>query len=364
MSRERKVYLDCNATTPLAEDVLRAIYSALADCWANPSSSHNEGKKAKVVIDNARHWVSKMINSTERDVIFTSGGTESNNLAIHSAVEYYSSSRDFGRLPHVVTTNLEHDSVALCVQALKQKGCIDLSVVLASHEDGTVHAEDIVAELRPNTVLVSVMMANNETGIIQPVSEIASAVKKWSTQQKTRILIHTDAAQAIGKIPVDVEDLGVDYLTIAGHKFYGPRTGALYARNPGVDTPIHAMLYGGGQERNFRPGTENTGMIAGLGKAAELVCKNLDEYSRKMVNSRDYLESNLEEAFEGSVQFNGRFLTSRRLPNTCNVSFVDSRLGGSQILASLQHTLASNGSACHEGASSYWSSRSHCTASA
>jgi selenocysteine lyase len=290
------IYLDYNATTPLAPEVLESIHDALANSWANPSSSHSLGMKAKSVVTTARHWVAEMVGGSDEDIIFTSGGTESNGLVYHSCIEHYHHlypKSDW--LPHIVTTNLEHDSVLLTVQSLKSKGSIELTVVEASHGSGIITSANVVAALRPNTIAVSVMLANNETGVIQPVQEINEAVKQWEEINSSHhILLHTDAAQAIGKISVNVDELAVDYLTIVGHKFYGPRIGALYARKPGLLAPIYPMLFGGGQERNFRPGTENTGMIAGLGKAAELVCKHIGDYYHHMETIRDYLEQQLE----------------------------------------------------------------------
>lgn len=357
---EEKIYLDYNATTPLEPSVLTAIQDALRDAWGNPSSSYTSGKRAGQVIKQARSSIAHMIGSLGSDIIFTSGGTEANNMVIHSALEFFSIFNEEqgncnpSQKPHVITSNLEHDSIQLPLLKLEEQGKIEVTFVPASQGSGAVTAEAILQAVKPNTCLVTVMMANNETGVIQPVEDISKAIrsqnKSRSSQKLPRILIHTDAAQAIGKIRVDVNELGVDYLTIVGHKFYGPRIGALFVRNPQIDTPLYPMFYGGGQERNFRPGTENTGMIAGLGQASQLVLDNLDQYHDNMKMVRDYLEIRLKETFEDKIQFNGKFKTSDRIPNTCNVSFLGSGLEGRKILTAVKKLQASVGAACHSDA--------------
>ncbi|XP_077998899.1 selenocysteine lyase-like [Glandiceps talaboti] len=351
---KKSIYLDYNATTPLEDEVLSAIHDALRDAWGNPSSSHDAGKKAKAVIDQARSCIAEMINAVSQDIIFTSGGTEANNLVIHTAMKHFHDtfpqSHGSPCLPHIITSNLEHDSVKLVIDNFVDEEKIEASFIPASKLTGHVEVEDIIAAVRPNTCLVTIMMANNETGVIQPITEIMKAVKLLNRDPKTelpRILLHTDAAQAIGKICVDTQELGVDYLTVVGHKFYAPRIGALFVKGPGKSTPLSPMFYGGGQERNFRPGTENTGMIAGLGKAAELVVKNIDQYEKHMREVRDYLEDRLTKIFGERVHFNGRFENSKRIPNTCNVSIRGEGLQGNKILKCTKHIQASVGAACH-----------------
>ncbi|XP_061539054.1 selenocysteine lyase isoform X2 [Phycodurus eques] len=296
-----RIYMDYNATTPVAPEVIQATNEALWDAWGNPSSSYVEGMKAKALITRSRENVARMVGGNPEDIFFTSGGTESNNMVLHSAVEHFREQHgdagegDDGNLPHIISCNVEHDSVKLVAEHLKKKGKADWTCVPVSKVTGRVEADDVVAAVRPTTCLVSIMLANNETGIIMPVGEISERVRSLKQQDKrVRVLIHTDAAQALGKIPVDVKQLGVDYLTVVGHKFYGPRIGALFVNGPGVKTPLHAMLIGGGQERNFRPGTENTPMIAGLGKAAELVTAHLSDYESHTLDIREYLEERLK----------------------------------------------------------------------
>ncbi|XP_078691090.1 selenocysteine lyase-like isoform X2 [Branchiostoma floridae x Branchiostoma belcheri] len=363
---QRTVYLDYNATTPLEPEVLTAIQTALQTAWGNPSSSYEAGKKAKAAIDTARTNIAKMVGGKKEDVIFTSGGTEANNMVILTAMKHFWSSFPEAQgggdtengptqhrsvKPHIITTNIEHDSVRLPLEAFQKEGRIDVTFVPASKLTGRVEVQDVLAAVRPSTCLVTIMMANNETGIIMPVADIMRAVRSVNSENRSapqpRILLHTDAAQTIGKVPVDVEELGVDYLTVVGHKFYGPRIGALYIRGLRQDTPLYPMLYGGGQEDNYRPGTENTGMIAGLGMAASLVNQNLEKYESHMREVRDYLEQQLKDRFGSSVHFNGRLTGSERIPNTCNVSILGQGLQGQRVLSRCPHLQASVGSACH-----------------
>ncbi|XP_065773235.1 selenocysteine lyase isoform X4 [Muntiacus reevesi] len=278
----RKVYMDYNATTPLEPEVIEAMTEAMREAWGNPSSSYPAGRKAKEIINTARENLAKMIGGQPQDVIFTSGGTESNNLVIQSVVKHFHKvhaangdtggrpSPVDGALPHIITCTVEHDSIRLPLEHLGEEHVAEVTFVPVSKVNGQVEAEDILAAIRPATCLVTIMLANNETGVVMPVPEISRRVRALNQQRAAGglpgVLVHTDAAQALGKRRVDVRDLGVDFLTIVGHKFYGPRIGALYVRGLGEQTPLYPMLFGGGQERNFRPGTENTPMIAGLGK--------------------------------------------------------------------------------------------------
>uniref|UniRef100_A0A672IUZ6 Selenocysteine lyase n=1 Tax=Salarias fasciatus TaxID=181472 RepID=A0A672IUZ6_SALFA len=332
--------MDYNATTPLEPEVIEAISEALQEAWGNPSSNYLAGAKAKAIINESRENVARMIGGKAEDIIFTSGGTEANNLVLHTAMEHFRKSRSSAKgvegsrngydgLPHIITSNVEHDSVKLVAEHLQSEAKADVTFVPVSKVTGRVEVEDVVAAVQSNTCLISIMLANNETGVIMPVQEICSRVKSLNKQrQHVRILLHTDAAQALGKIPVDVGELGVDYLTIVGHKFYAPRIGALYVDGPGTRTPLHPMLFGGGQERNFRPGTENTPMIAGLGKAAKLVASNLSAYESCMRSTKLYLENRLQTVFKNRIHFNSHYPGSDILPNTCNVSILGRTLQG------------------------------------
>uniref|UniRef100_A0A8C2U1V2 Selenocysteine lyase n=1 Tax=Coturnix japonica TaxID=93934 RepID=A0A8C2U1V2_COTJA len=347
----RRVYLDHNATTPLAPEAARAMDEAARQAWGNPSSSHPAGKKAKELIESARESLARLVGGRPEDIVFTSGGTEANNMVIHTALRYFRESQGQA-VPHIVTSNVEHDSIRLPLEQLVKECLAEATFVPVSPRSGRAEVDDVLSAVRPTTCLVTIMLANNETGVIMPVAELSQHIRALNQRRAVeglpRILVHTDAAQMIGKGRVDVQELGVDYLTVVGHKFYGPRIGSLYVRGPGTTTPLHPMFFGGGQERNFRPGTENTPMIAGLGKAAELVSRNWEAYEAHMRDVRDYLEARLEASFgKLRIHFNSQFTGSKRLCNTCNVSILGSGLQGRRVLSNCKTLLASVGAACH-----------------
>ncbi|XP_025023159.1 selenocysteine lyase [Python bivittatus] len=366
ISPSRKIYLDYNATTPLAPEVIETVKEAMHEAWGNPSSSYEAGQRAKKIINEARESLAKMVGGRFQDIIFTSGGTEANNLVIHTAVKDFMKNskqstvgtgeghqeKTLGTLPHIIISCIEHDSVRLPVEYLEKEQKAEATFVPVSKVTRRVEVDDVIAAIHPTTCLVSVMLANNETGVVMPISELSQQIEVINQKRKAsglpRILVHTDAAQMIGKGRVDVQDLGVDYLTIVGHKFYAPRIGALYVRGLGVKTPLHPMLFGGGQEWSFRPGTENTPMIAGLGKAAELVNEKSELYEAHMRKVRDYLEERLEIVFgRQNIHFNCRVEDSKRLCNTCNFSILGSGLQGWLVLSHCRTLLASVGAACH-----------------
>ncbi|XP_062957192.1 selenocysteine lyase isoform X2 [Cynocephalus volans] len=321
------------------------------------------GRKAKDIINTARENLAKMIGGKSQDIIFTSGGTEANNLVIHSMVKYFHENQTSkgdtaehhspvqGAKPHFITCTVEHDSIRLPLEHLAEEQVAVVTFVPVSKVNGQAEVDDILAAIRPTTCLVTIMLANNETGVIMAVPEISRRIKALNQKRVAsglpRILVHTDAAQALGKRRVDVQDLGVDFLTIVGHKFYGPRIGALYIRGLGELTPLYPMLFGGGQEWNYRPGTENTPMIAGLGKAAELVTQNCEAYEAHMKDIRDYLEERLKTEFDKRIHLNSQFPGTERLPNTCNFSIRGPQLQGRLVLAQCRTLLASVGAACH-----------------
>ncbi|XP_032554138.1 selenocysteine lyase isoform X1 [Chiroxiphia lanceolata] len=351
---EGRVYLDHNATTPLAPEAAQAVQDALTQAWGNPSSAHPAGRKAKELIGRARESLAQMVGARPEDIVFTSGGTEANNMVIHTARRHFleSQTEDSPGTPHIVTSSVEHDSIRLPLEQLSKDSLAEATFVPVSPQSGRAEVDDVLAAIRPNTCLVSLMLANNETGVIMPVAELSQRIRalnqRRAGQGLPRVLLHTDAAQMIGKGRVDVQELGVDYLTIVGHKFYGPRIGALYVRGPGSTAPLHPLLFGGGQERSFRPGTENTPMIAGLGQAAELVSKNWEAYEAHMRDVRDYLEARLEASFgKERIHFNSRFKGSKRLCNTSNFSILGPGLQGHRVLAHCKVLLASVGAACH-----------------
>jgi len=347
--RENPLYFDVNATTPLAPSVLDAIQSNLRDAWGNPSSSHVYGKRARDVINQSRVAVARMIGldkeGDEGQVLFMSGGTEANNMVFHSIVEDAKGCEP----PHVIISSIEHDSIVLPAKHLEKEGKITLTII-PPNAYGFVDPLELQRRLTPKTKLVSIMMANNETGIIQPIEEIRDTIRKYEQEHNLRIYFHTDAAQVIGKIPVNASKLGVDYLTIVGHKFYAPRIGSLFVKNLGKPegAPLHPQLFGGGQEGKFRR-TENTGMIAGLGEAARLITSSLETYFENMRKARDHFQEMLIKEFgEDNVHFNGNHPgKNQRIPNTCNFSLIGEGLEGWRILSKVELFVASLGAACH-----------------
>ncbi|KAB7497580.1 Selenocysteine lyase [Armadillidium nasatum] len=312
-----KFYFDYNATTPLAPEVIQTINDSLKEHWGNPSSNHIEGSKAKKALEKAREEVASMISAIPSEILFLSGGTEANNLVLYSAVVHFKKwvisqpDSSFSHMkPHIITTKVEHDSIKY---PLLRRYFVEADVTYLGVENLPT---SVIDNIRPSTCLITVMLANNETGIMFSVAHIARLLsevnKKREAEGLFKILLHTDAAQAIGKLPVDVTDLKVDYLTIVGHKFYGPRVGALYVKKLGSGAPLYPLLYGGGQERGYRSGTENTPMYVGLGKACALVQENVLEYSSHMKKMRVYLERQLKKAFANYIKIN--------CVDPCNVS--------------------------------------------
>jgi len=327
MAEPSPIYLDFNATTPILDEVVDAMLACLRETFGNPSSSHVYGHRARRLVDSAREKVAALIGANADEIVFTSGGTEANNLAIRGLGLA-------GGRNRIVTSAIEHPSVAAPCAALREMGArVD---TVPADEHGRVRAIDIGAFVSEETRLVSVMHANNETGALQPIAEIASIARQAGA------LVHTDAAQSVGKVPVKVEELGVDLLTIAGHKLYAPKgVGALYVKR---GTELHPFVRGGGQEHGLRPGTENVPSIVGLGVACEIAERELRGRAEKMrVLSERLLEALMREV--PGLVLNGH--ETERLPNTINVSFPEA--SGSRLLAAAPEIAASTGSACHEG---------------
>ncbi|CAD7702225.1 unnamed protein product [Ostreobium quekettii] len=309
--------------------------------FRNPSSGHVYGDKCNKAVRTAREQVANLVGARPDEIYFTSCGTESNNWAIWGVV---ASARKRGiEWPHVVTTQVEHPAVLRYVEALREQGLLRYTTV-AVNEEGIVALEDVVGALTQDTVLVSIMHANNEVGSIQPVQQIATAAKRKG------IVVHCDAAQSMGKIDVQVDDLNVDLLSIVGHKFGAPKgVAALYIRS-GVQ--LEPMLRGGGQEAGMRAGTENVLLVVGLGKAAELARLEAVKIPCHMEQMRDKLFAMLQESFgQGAIAVNGPKDSSCCLPNTLNVRI--SGLDAAQLLSSLRNKVAASaGSACHSGKNS------------
>jgi cysteine desulfurase len=324
----RRIYLDANATTPLLPEVLEAMRPFLVGQFGNASSIHQEGQLARSAVEQARASVSRLLGCRPSEVVFTSGGTESDNLAVFGSAKTGD---------HVVSSSVEHHAVLHAVERLADRG-VEVTVVPVDGE-GVVSAEDVRRALRPNTRLVSVMMANNETGVLQPVEEIGRITREAGVR------FHVDAVQAAGKVAIDVEAIGCDLLSISGHKMHGPQgTGALFVRRR---TRLEPLFAGGAHERQRRAGTENVAGIVGLGKAAECAMEALrGGAAERMRELRDRLETGLRESASG---VNGG--RTARVPNTSNVWFAS--LDGEALVIGLdlKGLAVSSGAACSSGAS-------------
>ena len=322
------IYLDYNATTPLDPQVAAAMLPYLHDHFGNPSSGHPFGLTARAAVAQAREQTAALLGCAPDDLIFTSGGTEANNHAIKGVAAAYRSQGN-----HLITSAIEHPAVTEVCRWLETQGC--RVTYLPVDGEGLVSAAAVAQAVTPQTILITLMHANNEVGSIQPLAEIAEIAHHYGA------LLHTDAAQSIGKIPVKVDDLGVDLLSLAGHKLYAPKgIGALYIR-PGVQ--LEKLLHGANHEQNRRAGTENVLELVGLGAACELIDRNLPDYARQMAATRDRLETGLQEYGGPAVRLNGP--RRQRLPNTASVSFKGQ--AADALLARLKQVAASAGAACH-----------------
>ena len=328
----KRIYLDHNATTPIRAEVLAAMLPYFTEEYGNASSIHAFGQNARGAVEQARTQVAALVGARAADIMFTSGGTESNNHAILGVVAAAP-----GKAKHVITSAIEHVAVLDPCRALAKSG-VDLTV-LPVDRDGLVNPEDVRSAIRPETVLITLMLANNEIGTIEPIEEIGNIAAEKG------IVFHTDAVQAAGKIPIDIERLGVDLLSISAHKFCGPKgVGALYIRK---GTQLEPLLYGGHSERDRRPGTEDVAAIAGMGKAAELALAGLHEESERVRNLRDRLEQGLLDRVPYSWVNGAR---APRVPNTANLSFPFIE-GESMVIAlDLKGIACSTGAACSSGA--------------
>ncbi|MDR2468429.1 MAG: cysteine desulfurase [Spirochaetaceae bacterium] len=330
---ERKVYLDYNATTPLHNEVKAEMIADL-DVYGNASSMHSDGREARARIEKARRSVAALIGAKPEQIVFTSGGSESNNMVFQTMRDVIRSGTD-GRNELIITA-IEHPCVLNSAKYMQSLGC--KVTILPVDEHGKIKMDAYKAALCERTLLVSVMFANNEIGVIQDIGKIAALAKEAGAW------VHTDAVQAAGKIPVDVTALGVDYLTLSCHKIYGPKgVGALFRRQ---NAPLMPLIHGGHQEDGFRAGTYNSPGILGFGKAAELAQAGLDEYQKKMRALRIRLRDGLCEKIP-NIKVNGH--PEDVLPNTLNISFPGSE--GEAILLSLdlKGIEVSTGSACASG---------------
>jgi cysteine desulfurase len=321
------IYLDYNATTPLPPEVVDAMLPYLREHFGNPSSRHVYGRRTHDAIDRARGDVAALIGGDADEIIFTSGGTEANNLAIRGTIARASQRR-------VVTSTVEHPATARPVAWLEQQGWDVVRVGVDT--GGRARVPELDAAITSATVLVTIMHSNNETGVLQPLQEAVYFARRAGAY------VHTDAAQSVGKVPIDVRAMDVDLLSIAGHKLYGPKgIGALYVRR---GTALDALTLGAGHERGLRPGTENVASIVGFGAACAIAQHGLDRERLRVRALRDRLWEQLAQAIP-DLALNGN--ADHRLPNTLNVRFP--RVSGETLLTATPEIAASTGSACHEG---------------
>ena len=332
MVEVQRFYFDHNATTPVSPAVLEVLVPALLEVYGNASSIHQHGQMAKQKLEIARRQVAGLIGCDPKDLVFLSGGTEADNLAILGTVRANSAARK-----HVVTTTIEHPAVLNTCRQLEREG-VEVSYVRTG-SDGLVDPADVHRALRPETILISVMHANNELGTIQPIREIATLAREAG------ILLHADGVQAAGKIPVDVKSLGVDLYSISGHKFHAPKgIGALYVKH---GTRLGPIQYGGRHERERRPGTENVPGAVALGQAAASAIENLATETARLAALRDRLEAGILERLPACGVNAGR---SPRTPNTTNI-FFDGLEGEAMVISlDLKGFAVSSGSACSSGA--------------
>ena len=355
MGMFRRIYLDNSATTPVDPRVVEAMMPFLTEQFGNASSIHYYGQQARSAVDKARHQVANLIGARPNEVIFTSGGTESNNLAIRGLLEASVSSPHVsevptqtsdqldqnGPRPHIITSAIEHSAVKNLCEDLEKHG---VSVTyLPVYEDGLVRMEDVRSAMTDDTILISIMAANNEIGTLQPVEEIGKFVKELRACGR-KIWFHTDAVQAAGKVPVNVEEIGCDLLSLSAHKLYAPKgVGALYVRR-GVR--LHPQNIGGHQERERRGGTESVPNIVAFGKACAIAMDQMTAESADLSSLRDHLETLVGEMIP-DVVFNGD--RDRRLPNISNISFRSIEGEGLLINLDMQGIAVSTGSACSSG---------------
>jgi cysteine desulfurase len=328
----KRVYLDHNATTPVEPEVLEAMLPFLSADFGNAASIHSFGQRARAAVETARESVAALIGARPQEIVFTSGGTESDNHAIFGTVEAAG-----GHNKRVITTSIEHEAVLNTCQALEKQG---VSVTyLSVDREGRIDLEALHRTISRETVLVTIMHANNELGTVQPLEEIGRIAAEAD------VYFHSDAVQSLGKLPIDVRAMGVDLLSLSGHKLYAPKgIGALYIKS---GTPLRQLLYGGHHQRGFRPGTENVAGIVGLGKAAEMARRSLAEEAKRVSALRDKLENGLLARVPDSSVNGGR---APRTPNTTNILFHGLEGEALVIALDLKGLACSTGAACSSGA--------------
>jgi cysteine desulfurase len=328
---ERNIYLDHAATTPVRKEVLDAMLPYFSEKFGNPSTIYSYGRDTKSAVEEAREKVAKALGAQPKEIFFTGSGTEADNWAV-KGVAY--ANRQKGK--HIITTNIEHHAILHTCQYLESDG-FDVTY-LPVDENGLVTADQVRAAIRPDTILISIMFANNEIGTIQPIAEIGKVAKEKG------IYFHTDAVQAVGNVAIDVNELNIDLLSLSGHKFYGPKgVGALFVRK-GVK--ITNFMHGGAQERGRRASTENVPAIVGLGRAIELAMQDMDECNKKLIALRDKTIAEIEKRIP-FVKLNGD--RQKRLPGNVNFSFEFIEGESLLLLLDMKGVAASSGSACTSG---------------
>ena len=334
----KRIYLDHNATTAVEPSVLEAMLPYFSGEFGNASSIHTFGQRARAAVETAREQVAALLNARPQEIVFTSGGTESDNHAIFGVFSAAAQSLSSeGAAPHIITSSIEHEAVLNTCQALEKKG-VAVSY-LPVDRSGLIDPEAVRQAIRPETILITVMHANNELGTVQPLAEIGSIAAEAD------VCFHTDAVQSVGKIPVDVKAMRLDLLSLSGHKLYAPKgVGALFIKG---DTRLRQFLYGGHHQRGFRPGTENVTGIVGLGKAAELARLSLKSDAARITALRDRLEQGLLLRVP-DAQANAA--SAPRTPNTCNITFPGIEGEALIIALDLKSLACSTGAACSSGA--------------
>lgn len=327
----KNIYFDNAATTKLDDEVLKEMLPYLKDNYGNPSSIYKLGREARKAIEDSREKIVKVLNCKANEIYFTAGGSESDNTAIKGIAK-----ANKKRGNHIITSKIEHPAVLETCKQLEKEG-FEITYISVD-EKGIVDLEELKKSIKPTTILITIMFANNEIGTIQPIEEIGKIAKG------NNIYFHTDSVQAVGSIKIDVQKLNIDSLSLSGHKFYGPKgVGALYVK---TGVPFEKFISGGHQERNKRAGTENVAGIVGIGKAIELAYENLDEYNKKIKELRDYYVKQVEEKIP-YIKINGDM--EKRLPGNSNISFRFIEGEGLLLNLDLKGICASSGSACTSG---------------
>lgn len=325
------IYFDNAATTRLDDEVLKEMMPYLTNMYGNASAIYELGRESRKAVEDAREKVAKALNCEVEEVYFTSCGSESDNTAIKGIAR---ANKEKGN--HIITSKIEHPAVIETCEQLKKEG-FEITYI-GVDEKGIVDLEELKKAIKPNTILISIMFANNEIGTIEPINEIGKIAKEYG------IIFHTDAVQAVGNVRIDIKDINIDTLSLSGHKFYGPKgVGVLYVKK-GIE--FQNFINGGHQERNKRAGTENVAGIVGLGKAIELAYQNLDEHNKKITELRDYFINQITTKIP-NVKINGDM--ANRLPGNANISFEGVDAEGLLLNLDLKKICASSGSACSAG---------------